>query len=93
MSKPLNRAELNELKSFLAERIVDNMSTKDLEEYVLDDLFTYYDKMGEHEFIDEAKNYWDDMYDEEYTEVLETITVPRTIPDDVEKATVGAVTS
>ena len=64
MSKPLNRDELNELKSFLAERIVDNMSTKDLEEYVLDDLFTYYDKMGEHEFIDEAKNYWDDMYDE-----------------------------
>ena len=50
MTKPLNRDELNELKSFLAERIVDNMSTKDLEEYVLDDLFTYYDKMGEHEF-------------------------------------------
>ena len=43
MSKPLNRDELNELKSFLAERIVDNMSTKDLVEYVLDDLFTYYD--------------------------------------------------
>ena len=32
-------------------------------------------------------------YDEDYTEVLETITVPRTIPDDVEKATVGAVSS
>ena len=69
MSKPLERDELNELKSFLAERIVDNMSTKDLEEYVLDDLFTYYDKMGEHEFIDEAKNYWDDMYDEVVEEV------------------------
>ena len=46
MTKPLNRAELNELKSFLAERMVDNMSTKDLESYVLDDLFTYFDKMG-----------------------------------------------
>ena len=69
MSKPLNRDELNELKSFLAERIVDNMSTKDLEEYVLDDLFTYYDKMGEHEFIDEAKNYWDDSFDEVVDEV------------------------
>ena len=67
MSKPLNRDELNELKSFLAERIVDNMSTKDLEEYVLDDLFTYYDKMGEHEFIDEAKNYWDDSYSKKKT--------------------------
>ena len=71
MTKPLNRAELNELKSFLAERIVDNMSTKDLEEYVLDDLFTYYDKMGEHEFIDEAKNYWDDMYEEVVDDIKE----------------------
>ena len=64
MSKPLNRDELNELKSFLVERIVDNMSTKDLEEYVLDDLFTYYDKMGEHEFIDEAKKYGDGIQDD-----------------------------
>ena len=71
MSKPLNRDELNELKSFLVERIVDNMSTKDLEEYVLDDLFTYYDKMGEHEFIDEAKNYWDDGYDEVVEDIKE----------------------
>ena len=69
MTKPLNRDELNELKSFLAERIVDNMSTKDLEEYVLDDLFTYYDKMGEHEFLEEAKNYWDDYFDEVVEEV------------------------
>ena len=69
MTKPLNRDELNELKSFLAERIVDNMSTKDLEEYVLDDLFTYYDKMGEHEFLEEAHNYWDDMFDEVVEEV------------------------
>ena len=76
MSKPLNRDELNELKSFLAERIVDNMSTKDLEEYVLDDLFTYYDKMGEHEFIDEANNYWDDMYDEAVESVREFMQVP-----------------
>ena len=76
MTKPLNRDELNELKSFLAERIVDNMSTKDLEEYVLDDLFTYYDKMGEHEFIDEAKNYWDVMYDEAVESVREFMQVP-----------------
>ena len=81
MSKPLNRDELNELKSFLAERIVDNMSTKDLEEYVLDDLFTYYDKMGEHEFIDEGKNNWDDMYDEAVESVREFMKVP----DDFKK--------
>ena len=71
MSTPLNREELLELKSFLAERMVDNMSTKDLEAYVLDDLFQYFDKLGEHEFLDEARNYWDDMYDEVVQELIE----------------------
>ena len=74
MTKPLNREELNELKSFLAERIVDNMSTKDLEEYVSNDLFQYFDKLGEHEFLDEAKNYWDDMYDDVVQELIEDTT-------------------
>ena len=30
--------QLQELRSFLVERMVDNMSTKDLEAYVTDDL-------------------------------------------------------
>tara|TARA_R100001510_G_C7489388_1_gene97875 strand:- start:38 stop:271 length:234 start_codon:yes stop_codon:yes gene_type:complete len=77
MTKPLNRAELNELKSFLAERMVDNMSTKDLESYVLDDLFTYFDKMGEHEFLEEAHNYWDDMFDEAVESVREFMTAQK----------------
>jgi hypothetical protein len=51
--------------------MVDNMSTKDLAEYVADDLFMYFDKMGEHEFLDEARNYWDDMYDEVVQELIE----------------------
>ena len=77
MSKPLNRDELNELKSFLAERMVDNMSTKDLESYVLDDLFTYFDKMGEHEFLEEAHNYWDDMFDEAVESVRDYMKFPK----------------
>ena len=62
----LNREELLELKEFLTERMVDNMSTKDLEEYVANDLFNYFDKLGEHEFLEEAQNYWDDplIFDE-----------------------------
>ena len=44
--------------------MVDTMSTKDLEEYVADDLFNYFDKLGEHEFLEEAKNYWDDSFEE-----------------------------
>ena len=71
MTKPLNREELNELKEFLTERMVDNMSTKDLEEYVSNDLFTYFDKLSEHEFLEEAKNYWDDMFDEAVESVRE----------------------
>ena len=67
----LNREQLNDLKELLTERMVDNMSTKDLAEYVADDLFNYFDKLGEHEFIEEAKNYWDDMYDDVVQELIE----------------------
>ena len=46
----MDRVLLNELKEFLAERMVDNMTTEQLAEYVQDDLFTYFDKQGEHDF-------------------------------------------
>ena len=63
--------QINELKSFLVERIVDNMSTKDLVEYVTNDLDQYYENMPDAEFIDEAKNYWDDSYDEVVEDIKE----------------------
>ena len=65
----MDRELLLELKAFLAERMVDNMSTKDLEEYVANDLFTYFDKQGEHEFLEEAENYWGDGFGEVIDEV------------------------
>ena len=65
----MNRELLLELKEFLTERMVDNMSTKDLEEYVANDLFNYFDKLGEHEFLEEARNYWDDSFDDVVAEV------------------------
>ena len=65
----MDRELLLELKSFLAERMVDNMTTEDLAEYVQDDLFQYFDKLGEHEFLEEARNYWDDSFDEVVEEV------------------------
>ena len=65
----MNRELLLELKEFLTERMVDNMSTKDLEEYVANDLLNYFDKLGEHEFLEEARNYWDDSFDEVVEEV------------------------
>ena len=63
--------QIRELKAFLVERYVDNMSTKDLVSYVTDDLDRYYEKMSDVEFIDEAKNYWEDHFDEVVEEVEE----------------------
>ena len=62
---------IKELKSFLVERYVDNMSTKDLVAYVMDDLDRYYEKMSDVEFIDEAQNYWEDHFDDVVEEVEE----------------------
>ena len=65
--------QIVELKAFLVERYVDNMSTKDLVAYVTDDLDRYYEDMSDAEFIDEAKNYWEDHYDEVVEEVKEYV--------------------
>ena len=62
---------IKELKSFFVERYVDNMSTKDLVAYVMDDLDRYYENMSDVEFVDEAKNYWEDHYDEVVEEIQE----------------------
>ena len=63
--------QLQELRSFLVERIVDNMSTKDLVEYVTNDLDQYYENMSDVEFVDEAQNYWEDGYDDVVEEIKE----------------------
>ena len=69
----MDRELLLELKAFLAERMVDNMTTEQLAEYVQDDLFTYFDKQGEHEFLDEANNYWGDHLGEVIDDLQEFI--------------------
>ena len=63
--------QLQELRSFLVERQVDNMDTKDLVAYVMDDLDRYYENMPDAEFVDEAKEYWEDHYDEVVEEIKE----------------------
>ena len=62
---------VNELKSFLVERYVDNMSEKDMVQYIMDDLDRYYEKMSDAEFIDEAQNYWEDHFEDVVEEVEE----------------------
>jgi len=71
MKTKLTPKVINELKSFLVERYVDNMSTKDLVQYVMDDLDRYYENMSDAEFIDEAENYWEDHFDDVVEEVRE----------------------
>ena len=62
---------IKELKSFLVERQVDNMSTKDLVAYVMDDLDRYYENMPDAEFVDEASDYWEDHFDDVVEEIEE----------------------
>ena len=62
---------IQELKSFLVERMVDNMETKDLEEYVTNDLDQYFESLSDEKFINEAKNYWDDGFDDVVEEIRE----------------------
>ena len=60
----LTPEQLQELKDLYVERMVDNMSTKDLVAYVTDDMTDYVDSLSAVEFFDEAYSYWDDYFDE-----------------------------
>ena len=64
-------ALIKELKSFLVERVVDNMSTEDLVRYVTDDLDDMYKNMSDVEFLNDAKNYLDDGFDDVVEEIRE----------------------
>ena len=69
--KDFTPSVINELKSLLIERVVDNMSTEDLVQYVTDDLDDMYKNMSDVEFLDDARNYWDDGFDDAVEEVKE----------------------
>ena len=76
MKPTLTPEVINELKSFLVERMVDNMSTKDLVAYVTDDLDEFYGKMTDSQFMIEAQNYWDDHFDEVVEEIEDYMNCP-----------------
>ena len=63
--------QIVELKAFLVERYVDNMSTKDLVQYVFDDMLRYVEDLPEPEFLDEASEYWEDHFDEVVKDIKE----------------------
>ena len=55
--------ELNELKYHYVDRVVDNMSTKDLVQYVFDDMLRYVDTIPEVEFLEDCQDYWEEHFD------------------------------
>ena len=63
--------ELNELKYHYVDRVVDNMSTKDLVQYVFDDMLRYVEKIPEVEFLEDCQDYWEDHYDDVIKDIKE----------------------
>ena len=63
--------ELNELKYHYVDRVVDNMSTKDLVQYVFDDMLRYVEALPEVDFLDEAQEYWEEHFDDVVKEIKE----------------------
>ena len=67
----LTPEQIDDLKDLYVERMVDNMSTKDLVNYVTDDMNKYVKSISDQQFIDEAYSYWDDYFDEIVEEIKE----------------------
>ena len=65
----LTPEQLQELKDLYVERMVDNMSTKDLVRYVFDDMTDYVNSQSTVDFFDEAYSYFDDYFDEIVEEI------------------------
>ena len=63
--------ELNELKYHYVDRVVVYMSTKDLVQYVFDDMLQYVHNQPDLEFLDEAREYWEDHYDDVVKDIKE----------------------
>ena len=67
----LTPEQIDDLKDLYVERMVDNMSTKDLVNYVTDDMNEYVKSISDQQFMDEAHSYWDDYFDEIIEEIKE----------------------
>ena len=67
----MTQNELNELRYHYVDRMVDNMSTKDLVSYVFDDMLRYVESQPDLEFLDEAREYWEEHFDDVVTDIKE----------------------
>lgn len=69
----LTKNQFDALKEYYVERIVDNMSTKDLVRYVTDDMSEWVDSLGYTEAMIEFQDYWDEYFTDTIEEVLECV--------------------
>ena len=67
----LNNEQFNTLKELYVERLVDNMSTKDLVQYVTNDIGEWVDKLTYGEAMQEFQEYWEEYFTDTIDEVLE----------------------
>ena len=67
----LNQEQFNTLKELYVERLVDNMSTKDLVTYVTNDIGEWVDKLTYGEAMQEFQEYWEEYFTDTIDEVLE----------------------
>ena len=71
MNPRLNDEQFVTLKELYVERLVDNMSTKDLVQYVTDDMTKWVDSLTFDDAMVEFKEYWDEYFTDTIDEVLE----------------------
>tara|TARA_B100000482_G_C12315442_1_gene182526 strand:+ start:237 stop:476 length:240 start_codon:yes stop_codon:yes gene_type:complete len=67
----LNDEQFVTLKELYVERLVDNMSTKDLVQYVTDDMSKWVDSLTYNDAMVEFKEYWEEYFTDTIDEVLE----------------------
>ena len=67
----LTNEQFSTLKELYVERLVDNMSTKDLVRYVTDDMTEWVDQLTYNEAMREFKEYWDEYFTDTIQEVME----------------------
>ena len=61
------------LKEYYVDRIVDNMSTKDLVSYVTNDMQEWIDKLTFNEALCEIEEYFDEYFTDTIDEVIENV--------------------
>ena len=70
----LNAAQFEQLKTAYVNTVVDSMSTKDLYEYVANDMTDFVNKLTEHDLIEEIKYTLDEEFlDEMITTIKQKI--------------------